>query len=124
MKGKNILILEDDNTYREQLKKVFESHGYEVFDAEQGEHAITIAENEKPAMILSDVIMYPMDGIAFIKRVRLLGSYGAHVPCYLYTHAAKESLLQEIKHLSILEIYSKEELSPEELYNQLSQVSH
>jgi CheY-like chemotaxis protein len=124
MKGKNILILDDDSTYRESLKKAFEQHEYEVFTAEHAEQALAIAEQEKPTMILSDVVMFPIDGIMFLKKLRLLGSYGTHVPCFLYTHVKKESLQQEIKHLSIIESYNKEEVSPEELYSLLSAYTH
>jgi len=68
--NKKILIAEDDKDFLAILQKKFTLNGFDVVLAENGEEAITIADKEKPDLILSDVLMPKMDGIAMAKKIR------------------------------------------------------
>lgn len=68
--NKKILIVEDDKDFLLILKTKFESEGFSVFCAEDGEEAVAIAEEEKPDLVLSDVLMPKMDGLEMAKKIR------------------------------------------------------
>ena len=68
--GTRILIVEDSPTQAEHLKHLLEEHGYRVTAAATGAQALVAARQEKPALILSDIVMPEMDGYAFCKAVK------------------------------------------------------
>ena len=65
-----ILIVEDSPTQAEELRYLLEEHGYRVTAATSGAQALAAARKEKPALILSDIVMREMDGYAFCKAVK------------------------------------------------------
>ena len=60
----NILICDDDADIRAALKIYLSSEGYNLFEAENGAQALEIAAREPLHLILLDVMMPAMDGIA------------------------------------------------------------
>ena len=52
-----ILVVDDDPDIVEGLKLTLESAGYEVLSASNGEKGLDLARNEKPDLILLDVMM-------------------------------------------------------------------
>jgi DNA-binding NtrC family response regulator len=69
MKDK-ILIIEDEATLRESLKRVFLREGYQVEAVESAEPALELFEEGNYDLILTDIILPGITGIEFLKRVR------------------------------------------------------
>lgn len=67
---KRILVVEDEYHIRQNLQQILEFSHYEVFLAEDGEQALTIALQKKPDLILSDVRMPKMDGYELLEALR------------------------------------------------------
>ena len=67
---KKILIVEDDITLRQSLRKILESINYFVMEAGNGEEAIPLFENENPDLVLMDIIMPGKEGIETIIDMR------------------------------------------------------
>ena len=65
-----ILIVEDSPTQAAQLRHLLEEDGYRVMAAANGRLALLAARREKPALILSDIVMPEMDGYAFCRAVK------------------------------------------------------
>ena len=57
-----ILIADDSPTEIYVLKKMLEKHNHQIITAEDGEQAIEAAHNEKPSLILMDVVMPKLNG--------------------------------------------------------------
>jgi len=72
--NKKILIVEDDRNFLWILKQSFVSEGFSVFTAEDGEKALELAESEKPDLIILDILMPKMDGIAVSKKLKVIGN--------------------------------------------------
>ena len=66
-----ILLIDDEQTYRQTISTVLRQAGYSVFEAGDGERGIEIAQSEKVDLIISDVMMEKLDGFAMIDRLRM-----------------------------------------------------
>lgn len=58
---KKILIVDDESTIRRVLRRML-SRNYIILEAEDGEEAVNVARNEKPDLILMDIMMPRIDG--------------------------------------------------------------
>ncbi|MGH7274058.1 MAG: sigma-54-dependent transcriptional regulator [Nitrospiria bacterium] len=66
---KRILIVDDEVGVRESLRLILKDQ-YKVLLAENAREALTLFEREGPHLILLDIILPEMDGIAMLKRIR------------------------------------------------------
>lgn len=67
---KKILIVEDDNNLRGILVNLFSQKNYDVFEAEDGESAITLAIDKTPDVMLLDLLLPKVDGFHVLERIR------------------------------------------------------
>lgn len=66
-----ILVVDDERSIREFVTFALEFEGYEVFEARNGREALALLEaGERPDLLLVDVMMPEMDGIALVRRMR------------------------------------------------------
>ena len=72
----NVLIVDDDATFRLLMRDVMKSDGWDVFQAEDGAEAIEKLKATTMDLFISDVYMPNMDGIRLHKAVRELTAYG------------------------------------------------
>ena len=68
----NILIVDDEQSYRQLLSLVFEPEGHSVLTAMNGREALEMLEVEQADLIISDVRMPDMDGISLLREAREL----------------------------------------------------
>ena len=61
-KKARILLVDDDADFTDAIKIIFESKSYEVIVASEGDEGLRRAREEKPDLILMDVIMPVKDG--------------------------------------------------------------
>ena len=66
---KRILIVDDEVSVRESLRFILKDQ-YKILLAETAREALTLFEREGPHLILLDIILPEMDGIAVLKRIR------------------------------------------------------
>jgi DNA-binding NtrC family response regulator len=68
--SKDILIVEDEETLRESIKRIFVKEGYGVDTAESAEKGLALLETDTYDVIISDIILPGMDGIELLAKVR------------------------------------------------------
>jgi len=66
----DVLIVEDDPSTRELLRRQLESEGWQVSEAENGRAALGALEQQRPSLILLDLMMPVMDGCQFAAELR------------------------------------------------------
>lgn len=66
----NILIVEDNETNRRLMRDVLMYYGYKVIEAVNGEEGMRIAKEQTPDLVLMDIQMPVMDGLAAIKMLK------------------------------------------------------
>ena len=69
-KKAKILLVDDDIDFVEATKTVLESKPYEVIVAHEGEEGLRKAREEKPDLILLDVIMPVKDGFTAAEQLK------------------------------------------------------
>jgi two-component system, chemotaxis family, chemotaxis protein CheY len=89
-----ILVIDDLVPNRVLLRKVLEGAGYAVLEASNGIEALELLRDRSlnPDLIVTDIEMPAMDGIAMIERVRLLDHPMARVPIIAASGNADESM--------------------------------
>ncbi len=65
-----ILLVEDDEDTRYLMQLEMERRGYRVIEAEDGEKAVMLAQQEYPDIILMDLSLPRMDGLEATKQIR------------------------------------------------------
>jgi diguanylate cyclase (GGDEF)-like protein len=67
-----LLIVDDDTPTRRLLRGVLDRQGFRLIEAADGAEAVTLFEQERPALVLLDVMMPVMDGFEACARMRRL----------------------------------------------------
>jgi CheY-like chemotaxis protein len=66
-----ILIVDDEPEISQVLSETLEQEKFEIIKAKNGAEGLEIALNEKPDLILLDIMMPVMDGIAVLKEIKI-----------------------------------------------------
>ena len=70
--GPRILVVEDEAPMRMALEDILKADGYRVLTAADGQAGLALAIEEKPDLILLDVMMPKLDGLALCAELRRL----------------------------------------------------
>lgn len=65
-----IMVVEDFEDNRFMMRRLLEMSGYHVIEAENGEQAVARAQSERPDLILMDLSLPLLDGLAATRRIR------------------------------------------------------
>ena len=87
-----ILIVDDAEFLRVRITKMLEGDGYQVFEAENGLKAVASYKEIKPDVVLMDVTMPEMDGLAALKEIR---GFDPKAQVVMLTALGQESVVLE-----------------------------
>jgi CheY-like chemotaxis protein len=65
-----VLVVDDEPDMRFILRRIFERAGHEVVDAGDGDAALRLAEQARPDLVITDMMMPVMGGAELIRRIR------------------------------------------------------
>lgn len=68
--GSKVLLVEDTEDNRFMMRRLLEMVGYTVVEARNGQEAVRLAESETPALILMDLSLPIIDGLAATRLIR------------------------------------------------------
>jgi two-component system, chemotaxis family, chemotaxis protein CheY len=92
--SKTIMIVDDSASMRQVVGIALKGAGYAVLEGRDGQDALTKLTGQKVHLIISDVNMPNMDGISFVKAVKLLPAY-KFTPIIMLTTESEESKKRE-----------------------------
>lgn len=69
MAKKKILVIDDDKFILQMFKDILEAKGYNVVVSIGGKEAVEEYKNQKPDLVIVDILMPGMDGIRVIKKI-------------------------------------------------------
>lgn len=67
---KHILIVDDEQEIRDMLSRHFRLHGFDADTAEDGVRALEVLAQQTIRVVISDIKMPQMDGIALLREIR------------------------------------------------------
>ena len=102
--GYSILITDDDSRFRTSIRRVFESQGFETFEASCGEEAIEIVSGENVHLAFFDMHMPTLTGLETLRIVKQIKSF---LPCIILTADADQHLIQEALSARAFSVLSK-----------------
>ncbi|MBC8133138.1 MAG: response regulator [Deltaproteobacteria bacterium] len=89
---KKILVVDDSDTVRQQVRQVLEPAGFEIVEAFDGADGLTKLRNIADlALVLCDVSMPVMSGLEMLERARAEGIF---TPIVMLTSAGQPSLVK------------------------------
>ena len=71
-----VLLVEDTEDNRFMMRRLLEMAGYRVVEATNGEEAVRLAQSEEPHLILMDLSLPVIDGLAATRAIRKLDGLG------------------------------------------------
>lgn len=93
---KKILIVEDDNFLRSLTAKRLEKEGYTVAVAVDGESALATAKDEKPDLILLDLLLPGLDGFAVLGKLKADADL-KKVPVIVFSNLGQKEDIEKAK---------------------------
>ncbi len=88
-----LLVVDDDPHIRKLVQLILSKEGLTIFEAEDGEKALSVLDKEKIDLIVLDIMMPEMDGWALCREVRTY--YSETMPILMLT--AKGETAQKVK---------------------------
>jgi CheY-like chemotaxis protein len=114
-----VLVVEDSDPVREIVSRVLRREGYEVVGAANGAEALAYMKRAVPDLVLLDVMMPEMDGIAMLAKLRQDPAY-RDLPVILVTALSDEARMARARDLGVREYLVKSRFSYEELLDRVS----
>jgi DNA-binding response OmpR family regulator len=68
--AKKVLLIDDDPAFGILIERVLSQQGYEVLSASSGEEGLRLLFDQRPDVVLLDVVMPNMDGWQTCRRIR------------------------------------------------------
>ena len=94
--AKTILSVDDSASIRQMVKLTLAGAGYDVIQANDGAEGLAKAKDAKVDMVMTDLNMPVMNGLALIKELRKLPAYQG-VPILFLTTESDAALKTEAK---------------------------
>lgn len=93
-KNKKILVIEDEATLQKALMEALTQESYDVLSALDGLRGLEMAREEKPDLILLDIILPKMDGFEVLKELKKDESV-SEIPIIILTNLSNMSDIQK-----------------------------
>ena len=91
------LLVEDFEDSRFMMRRLLELAGYGVVEASDGEQAVELAVQEQPALILMDLSLPKLDGLAATRRIRRHKGVGKTPIVAVSAHDSSESRTEALE---------------------------
>ena len=85
-----ILIVDDSPTETYKFREILERHGHQVLEAVNGADGVAVARQEKPDIVLMDVVMPGLNGFQATRQLTK-GPDTAHIPVVIVTTKDQET---------------------------------
>ena len=76
-KKRSILVVDDERTIREVVRRYLELEGFAVMEAATGPQALSILQKQPPDLIILDVMLPGIDGFSITRKLRRPAEYAA-----------------------------------------------
>ncbi|MDO8488428.1 MAG: response regulator [bacterium] len=122
--NKKILIIEDEPALLAILTDRLTKEEFVPLTAKDGAQGLEIALRDQPDLILLDIIMPVMDGMAMLKKLRESGEWGKTVPVIMLTNLSSDSnkVISEVTALQPAYYIVKTDMKLDEVMQKIQEV--
>lgn len=107
-----ILLIEDSKSTRFLYREFLGKHGFKVLEAEDGQGGLNSLNEEKPDIIILDLILPDMHGLEVLKQIRL-NETTKDIPVLVLTNIKEAENIQKTMSLGANYYAHKESFTPE-----------
>jgi DNA-binding response OmpR family regulator len=111
---KKILIIEDDNFLRELIVKKLLREGFEVKEALDGEEGVKKTKEEKPDLVLLDLILPTFDGFEVLSRIKM-DSETKEIPVVILSNLGQKDEIERGMAMGAADYLVKANFTPSEI---------
>ena len=97
---RSMLIVEDDESIRDGLKKLFQRNGFKVETACDGERALEVLDAVRPDIAVVDLIMPGIDGLAVSRHIKK-NPQTRHTKIIILTGYLTKEIMSEAAHAGV-----------------------
>ena len=119
LKKKKILVVDDEQYIREFYEELFTQEGYDVITAANGQGGLDLTLQEKPDLLLLDIIMPDIDGMTVFNT---LNNQSITIPVIFLTNAGDTSHLLQAIEGKAAGFFIKSNIEPEDLLKRVKDV--
>lgn len=118
---KKVLVVDDDKLLRTSLSQTLTAHGYQVAEAADGEEAFNKAQSDTPDVLITDIMMPKLDGVALLQKLRHT-EWGKDLPAIVLTikDADVDDVNKSLETRTVAYL-SKAEVTPEQIVSLVDQ---
>ena len=120
-KNKKILVIEDEATLQKALNEVLSNEGYKVVSSLDGLKGLELAQEEKPDLILLDIILPKMDGFEVLKRIKKDDKI-SQIPVIILTNLSDISDIQKALDLGATTYLVKADFHIEDVLKKIEKI--
>ena len=121
MNEKKILVVEDDGVLRDVLMEKLKTAGYKPLGAEDGEVAIQKIKEEKPDMILLDILMPKKDGMEVLEDMNADEEMKG-IPVIVISNSGQPVEIERAKSLGAKDFLVKAIFDPNEVLEKVEKI--
>ena len=118
----SILLVEDSEPLRKVLAEKLRMEKFEVYDAGGGEEGLKIGQDKKPDMVITDVVMFPMDGLEMARQMRAAGTWGEEVQIIALTNQNSSEEEARLKDLNLNAYLVKAETALDDVVKHVKEI--
>lgn len=115
-----IAIIEDDLAIVQMYRMKFESEGYEVAYANDGEQGVELIKSFQPDIVLLDLMMPLMSGKEVLEAMRE-EDWGAKTKVIILTNMGESEAPEGIHNLGVEEFIVKADMTPKQVAGRVKQ---
>ena len=119
--AKKILIIEDDKFLRELISRKLTNEDYEVSEAVDGEEGLKKIKDEKPDLILLDLILPGIDGFEVLAKMKEDQSL-SQIPVVILSNLGQKDEVEKGLNLGAVDFLIKAHFTPGEVIERIKYI--
>jgi len=119
--AKKILVIEDDKFLRELISQKLIKEGYDIAEAVDGEKGVESVKEEKPDLVLLDLILPGIDGFEVLSRIKS-DPASAQVPIIILSNLGQKDDIERGLKMGAADYLIKAHFTPGEIIDKIRTV--
>ena len=111
---KRVLIVEDEPLIGDLLQRKLQAEGYYAFVAKDGEEALRQIREERPDLVLLDIVLPRLNGFEVLSEMRKDEELGK-IPVIIISNSGQPTEIEKAKEIGVRDWLIKTEFDPQEV---------